>query len=344
MTESRITIKDLAKRLNYSVSTISRALNHHHSISEKTTREILDLAAKLGYSHNNVASSLRTQKSNMIGVIAPRIDIYFHSRVISGIEEVAYKNGYNVTIYQSMDSFEREVEITKIIRTNMVAGVIACLAIETINFDHFQEFDNFKIPLVLYDRVGAGLSASKVIIDDFNAAFIATEHLIKSGCRRIAHIAGSQTTGIFQSRFEGYRSALMKNGLQCDNALVCPTEELSISEGKKCARKLLKLSEKPDGIFCANDYTAIGAIQEIKKSNLSVPEDIAVVGFSNYPVATIIEPSLTTIDDRAFDMGKAATRLLIRQIEDKNSYIDSETIVIKTDLVIRESSKRGKGK
>jgi LacI family transcriptional regulator len=340
MTDSRVTIKDLAEHLKLSASTISRALNHHPSISAKTTQAVWDLASQLGYFPNNVASNLRKQKSNMIGVIAPRIDIYFHSRVISGIEEVAYKKGYNLSIYQSMDSFEREVEITRIIRTNMVAGVIACLAIETINTDHFNDFNHFKIPLVLYDRVGTDLTASKVIIDDFNAAFKATDHLIKSGCRRIAHIAGCQTTGIFQLRLEGYKTALLKSGISYDSDLVCYAEELNFNEGARCAKKLIKLSDRPDGIFCANDYTAIGAIQEIKKSGLSIPNDIAVVGFSNYPVSTIIEPSLTTIDDRALDMGKAATKLLIRQIEERNAFIDSETIVIKTDLIVRDSSKR----
>jgi LacI family transcriptional regulator len=339
MEDSRITIKDLAARLNLSVSTISRALSHHPSISAKTTKEIWDLASELGYFPNNVASSLRKQKSNMIAVIAPRIDIYFHSRVISGIEDVAYKNGFSVTIYQSMDSYEREVEITKNIRKNMVAGVIACLATETISSKHYDEFSHFKIPLVLYDRVGSNLPASKVIIDDFNAAFKATEHLLRSGCKRIAHIAGCQTAGIFQSRLEGYMSALENNGVQLNDTFVCIAEELTISDGAKCMKKFMKLSERPDGVFCANDYTAIGAIQEIKKANLYIPDDIAVVGFSNYPEATIIEPTLTTIDDRAFDMGKAATKMLIRQLEEKSAYIDSETIIIKTDLIIRESTK-----
>ncbi len=340
MADSRITIKDLAERLNLSVSTISRALSNHPSISAKTTQEVWNLASQLGYFPNNVASNLRKQKTNMIGVIVPRIDIYFHSRVISGIEDVAYKKGYNVTIYQSMDSFEREVAITRILRTNMVAGVIACLSMETISCDHFDEFNHFKVPLVLYDRVGEVPSASKVIIDDLQAAYKATDYLIKTGCNRIAHIAGCQTTGIFQSRFEGYQLALSRNGLPYNPALVCQAEDLTFEEGARCARKLMKLTERPDGLFCANDYTAIGAIQTIKKMNLNVPKDVAVAGFSNYPVATIIEPSLTTIDDRAFDMGKAAIKLLIRQIEERNAFIDSETIVIKTDLIVRDSTRK----
>lgn len=339
MADSRITIKDLAVRLNLSVSTISRALHNHPSIGAKTTQEIWQLASELGYFPNSVASNLRKRKTNMIGVIVPRIDIYFHSHAISGMEDVAYRKGYNVTIFQSNDSFEREVEITKILQTNMVAGVIACLAMETQNCEHFERFNNFKVPLVFYDRVSNDILASRVIIDDFEAAFKVTEHLIKTGCKRIAHIAGCQTTGIFHSRFEGYKAALLKYNQPYDSSLTCFTEELSFEEGARCARKLIKLAAFPDGIFCANDYTAIGAIKAIKKANLKIPGDIAVAGFSNYPVSTIIEPSLTTIDDRAFDMGKAAAKLLIRQIEEKNAYIASETIVIKTDLIIRESTK-----
>lgn len=340
MSGSRITIKDLAERMNLSASTISRALHNHPSIGAKTTQEVWKLANQLGYFPNSVASNLRKRKTNMIGVIVPRIDISFHSYVISGVEEVAYKMGYNITIYQSRDSFEREIAITKILQTNMVAGIIACLALETINCDHFARFNGLKVPLVFYDRVSNDLEASKVIIDDFDAAFKATQHLINIGCKRIAHIAGCQTTGIFASRLEGYKAALVRYGLPYDPALVCCATDLSYEEGAKCARKLLKQTELPDGLFCANDYTAIGAIQVIKKSNLQIPEDIAVAGFSNYPVSTIIEPSLTTIDDRAFEMGKAAARLLIRQIEDRDSNIASETIVIKTDLIVRDSTRR----
>lgn len=333
-----MTIKDLARKMNLSVSTISRALRNHASISEKTRGEVWELAKRLGYFPNSVASNLRRRKTNMIGVIVPRIDITFHSHVISGLEEVAYKMGYNVTIYQSRDSFEREVAITAILQTNMVAGIIACIALETRNCSHFARFNNLKVPLVFYDRVTNELEASKVIIDDFNAAFKVTEHLIEIGCKRIAHIAGSQNTSIFAARLDGYRAALQKHNLVSDPNLICSTSTLSYEEGARCTRRLLKLPVIPDGIFCANDYTAIGAIQTIKKANLRIPEEVAVAGFSNYPVSTIIEPALTTIDDRAVEMGKTAARMLIRQIEDHDENIASETVVIRTDLIVRGST------
>jgi LacI family transcriptional regulator len=340
MPGARVTIKDLAKRMNLSVSTISRALHNNPSIGAETTKEVWKLAKQLGYFPNSVASNLRRRKTNMIGVIVPRIDITFHSYVISGVEEVAYKLGYNVTIYQSRDSLEREIAITSILQTNMVAGIIACLALETRNCNHFSRFNSLKVPLVFYDRVSNDLEASKVIIDDFDAASRVTQHLIDTGCRKIAHIAGCQTTSIFASRLEGYKAALIRNNLPYDPAMVYCTSNLTYEEGAKGARKLLKLPELPDGIFCANDYTAIGAIQVIKKANLKIPDDIAVAGFSNYPVSTIIEPALTTIDDRAFEMGKTAARMLIRQIEERDANIASETIVLKTDLIVRESTRR----
>jgi LacI family transcriptional regulator len=340
MPGARVTIKDLAKRMNLSVSTISRALHNHPSIGAETTREVWQLAKQLGYFPNSVASNLRRRKTNMIGVIVPRIDITFHSYVISGVEEIAYKMGYNVTIYQSRDSLEREIAITSILQTNMVAGIIACLALETQNCSHFSRFNSLRVPLVFYDRVSNDLEASKVIIDDFDAASRVTQHLIDTGCRKIAHIAGCQTTSIFASRLEGYKAALLRNNLAFDPAMVYCTSNLTYEEGAKGARKLLKLPELPDGIFCANDYTAIGAIQAIKKANLKIPDDIAVAGFSNYPVSTIIEPALTTIDDRAFEMGKTAARMLIRQIEERDANIASETVVLRTDLIIRESTRR----
>lgn len=340
MAASRITIKDLAKRMSFSVSTISRALHDHPSIGKKTTREVKKLAKELGYFPNAVASNLRKNKTTSIGVIVPRIDIHFHSLAISGIEEVAYKSGYTVTIYQSKDSLEREVSITNILQTNMVDGIIICLGLETKACKHFTRFKEMSVPLVFYDRVSNDFEASKVIIDDFEAAFKATEHLILKGCTKIAHIAGCQSMNIFKARQEGYKAALLKYNLEIYDSLIEHTTELSYDEGVECAKKLLSGKIRPDGIFCANDYTAISSIQVFSKAGFHVPNDIAVVGFSNYPISKIIEPTLTTIDDHAFEMGQTAAKLLIRQIEEKDHIIASETIVIKTELVIRDSTKK----
>jgi len=325
--------------MNLSVSTISRALHNHYSIGKKTTQAVQKLAKELGYFPNSVASNLRKNTTSHIGVIVPRIDIHFHSRAISGIEEIAYKKGYAVTIYQSKNSLEREISIVNILQKNMVDGVIICLGLETNDCSHLNRFKDSNTPIVFFDRVPDDFDASKVIINDFDTAFKATEHLIKSGRKRIAHIAGSQNTNIFKKRLEGYKAALSKYEIPIEPSLIKYTRGLSYEEGTTCATSLLSGKKIPDAIFCANDYTAISAIQVFIEAGFSVPNDIAVVGFSNYPISKIIKPTLTTIDDRAFEMGQTAAKLLIRQLNEKDQFIASETIVLKTDLIIRESSK-----
>lgn len=344
MSVEKITIKDMAQRLNLSVSTISRALSDHHSIGKSTKEKVKKLAKEVGYFPNSVASNLRQRKTHSLGVIVPRIDIYFHSLVISGIEEIAYSAGYSVTIYQTKDSLEREIEVTRNLHENRVAGIIACISLETDNFNHFEEFNLYNVPVVFYDRVPNNSTGSKVLIDDYEAAFKATEHLISINCRKIAHIAGNQKMSIFQNRLKGYKNALTKNGLEVSEDLIAYTNDLSYEEGIECAQKFINGKVLPDGIFCANDSTAISTIQVLKKANYEIPEDIAVVGFSNYPISKIVDPNLTTVNDRAFEMGQTAANLLIRQIEDKNEIISSETIVLKTELLIRDSTKRTKKK
>jgi len=340
MPKPSVTLKDLARELNLSLSTVSRALQNNESISKKTRKKVLAGAEQLGYFPNSMASSLRRSKSNLIGIIVPRISIYFHSRVISGIEEVAFKNGYNIVICQSNDSYEREVANTQALLANRVGGVIACQALETENNLHFLRFSKFNTPLVFFDRVCQDFACNKVVIDDFAAAYKATQHLINIGCKRIAHVAGYQGTSIFKARLEGYNAALRDNNAICLDDYVKEIKNLNYSEGYQCSGKLFTLKSPPDGIFCANDDTAVGIIQGAKAIGIKVPEDCAVVGFSNYPVSTIVEPSLTTIDDRAIEMGQAAAKLLIQQIEDKNDFVSSQTIMIETDLIIRESTRR----
>ncbi|WP_445733374.1 LacI family DNA-binding transcriptional regulator [Mariniflexile sp.] len=340
MKNTRITLKDLAKDLNLSASTISRALGNHPAISASTKKKVQKKAEELGFVPNSIASSFRKKKTQTIGVIVPRIDIHFHSLVISGIEEFAYNNGYNVTIFQSKDLLKREKEIVKILQNKMVDGIIVCLGIETKSCDHFKKINKLGIPLVFYDRVPTDFDANKIVINDFESAYLATEHLIKNGCKRIGHISGSQTTNIFKARLEGYKAALKKHNLPIEASLILFTNNLSYEEGVQCAEKYLAISEKPDGIFCANDYTAVSVIQVFRKAEIKIPEEVAIVGFSNYPISKIIEPHLTTINDRAFQMGEAATKLLIRQIEEKDDSITSETITLKTELIVRESSTR----
>lgn len=336
---TRITIKDLAKELNLSTSTISRALANHPGISEQTKELVNGMADKLGFAPNSIASSFRSKKTKSLGVIVPRIDIDFHSRVISGIEEFAYKSGYHVTIFQSQDSFKREKEILKILQTKMVEGIILCLAMETKNYDHLKKLARSRVPLVFYDRTPDSFETNKVMINDFESAYLATEHLIQAGCKRLAHIAGNQTTGIFKRRLEGFCAALRAHGLEPDMNLIEEAQHLNYQEGLACAQKLLALPELPDGIFCANDYTAAAVIQTLNKRHIKIPQQVAVVGFSNYPISTIVEPNITTVNDRAFQMGEAAGRLLIQQIEETEiDVIDYQVITLKTELIVRQST------
>lgn len=330
----------MAKELDLAASTISRALDDHPGISPETKERVRLKAEELGFTRNSIASSFRKSKTLTIGVIAPQIDIHFHSLVISGIEEYAYKAGYNVTIFQSRNSFKREKKITETLQNNMFAGVIICQGTETKGTDHFRKLKKMKMPIVFYDRVPTGFEANKVIINDFESSYHATEHLIEKGCRMIAHIGGPQTTGIFKSRYEGFKKALEDHQLETSPDYVHFTKGLTYDEGASAAKALLAQDVKPDGIFCSNDYTAVSAIQVFQKNGLKVPDQVAVVGFSNYPISKIIEPNLTSVNDRAFEMGQAATKLLIRQIEDEEDLIESEIVTLKTELIIRESSTR----
>jgi len=340
MEKSRITIKGMAKILNVSPSTISRALQNYPGIGKGTTARVQREAKRLGYYPNSIASSLRRKKTKTIGVIIPRIDRAFQSSAISGIEGVASKSGYLVTILQSNNSYKREKENANMLLANQVGGVIACQALEMNNNEHFTLFKKNNIPLVFFDRVCNENNFSRVIIDDISASKKAIDHLVSVGCKRIAHIAGNQKIDIFNKRLNGYKLGLKENELRIDEKMICYTEDLNDEEGRECTNRLLKLSPRPDGIFCSNDRTAISAIQTIKKAGLKVPEDIAVVGFSNTPQSLIIEPSLTTIDDHAFDMGQAAANLLIRQIENPCQTISSEIVIIQNDLIVRDSTLR----
>ncbi|GGF38288.1 LacI family DNA-binding transcriptional regulator [Echinicola rosea] len=341
MNKRRITLKDLSKELGLAVSTISRALDDHPGISPETKERVKQKAVELGFTRNSIASSFRKSKTLAIGVIVPQIDIHFHSLVISGIEEYAHKSGYNVTIFQSRNSFKREKRITETLQNNMFAGVIICQGAETRGIDHFKKLKKMKMPMVFYDRVPIGFEANKVIINDFESSLRATEHLIEKGCKNIAHIGGPQTTGIFKSRYEGFRKALENHHLEVSSEFIQFTKGLTYDEGLSAARALLSHPVKPDGIFCSNDYTAVSAIQVFQKNGFKVPDQVAVVGFSNYPISKIIEPNLSSVNDRAFEMGQAAAKLLIRQIEeDGEDLIESEIVTLKTELIVRESSSK----
>ena len=336
--KGNITIHDIAKTLNISGSTVSRALNDNSRISEKTKKAVREMAKKLGYQPNALASNLRTSCTNTIGVIIPRISRYFFSSAITGIEELARTKGYNVIICQSNDQESREADCVQTLFASRVDGVIASIAINTENYNHYKTFTNRNIPLVFFDRVCDELETSQVVVDDFKGGFLAAEHLISKGCKRIAHISGPQHLNIYINRHQGYLKALRKHNLKVDEDLIIESP-LTREDGMACAKKLMESTNPPDAIFAANDTSALSIILYAKRNGIRIPEDLAIVGFSNEPFSEYLSPSLTTIEQSGLDVGTKATELLIDIINNKTGN-HQETIVLPIKLIERESSNR----
>jgi LacI family transcriptional regulator len=334
------TIHDIARELNISASTVSRALNNNPRISQKTRDKIKAAADKLGYRPNTIASNLRNQKSNTIGIVVPMINRHFFSSVISGVEDVAFKAGYNVIISQSNDNFSKESTIVHSLFSNRVDGLIISIGMQTQTFAHLELFIRKHIPLVFFDRVVDEIDADKIVVDDFGGAFQVTQHLIDQGCRRIAHIAGPQNLKIYTERKRGYQQALSKNGLSVDQTLIL-YNNLTAEDGQKAIRQLLSLPNPPDAIFCANDTTALSVMIFLRDKGIKVPEDVALCGFSNEPFSEFVSPSISTIKQPGFEMGQKAAELLIDQIEKKGkTERKHQTFVMPTELIVRQSSSR----
>lgn len=337
MKSPQITIKDVAKELGVSPSTVSRALKDHPDISPETKRQVREVVEKLKYKPNAVALSLRNRKTHIIGVMVPAMVHHFFSTVISGIEEMAMSEGYNVMVFQSGEIYEREVLSTQSLISSRVDGVLVSIAKTTRKFSHFREIMDNGTPLVLFDRVTDELDTDKVIVDDFAGAFMATEHLIKTGCRRIAHFAAPQSLQIGYQRQRGYISALEKYGLNVDDGLIIKCDEhdqaLEITPG------IMNLPEPPDAIFAVNDMTAIGVLKVLKKMGLKVPEDISVVGFTDGLVSSVTDPPLTTVSQHGFELGKRAAAILLERINSGLEMMDPILEVLPTELIIRESTR-----
>jgi len=331
------TIHDIAKALNISASTVSRALKDNPLISEATRNKIKKAALEMGYRPNILAANFRTRRTNTIGVIVPLINRHFFSSVISGIEDIAYQQGFAVTISQSNDNFEKESKIAQALFTNRVDGLILSIGMQTQNFDHLKLFSDRNIPLVFFDRVVDEIEAHKITVDDFEGGYIATKHLIDQERKRIAMIGGPLNLKIYENRQKGYIKALQDAGLKADKSIVLHNS-LTRKDGENAVRKLLMIDPLPDAIFCANDTTALSAIIHLRKKKIRVPEDIAIVGFSNEPFSEVVTPSITTIKQPGFEMGQKAAQLLIDQINQKKGPFIFQNIKMPTELIVRDSS------
>jgi LacI family transcriptional regulator len=333
-----ITIHDIAKKLNISASTVSRALNNNPIISETTRKRIKKTAKEMGYRPNILAANFRTKRTNTIGVIVPLINRHFFSSVISGIEDVAYKNGFAVTISQSNDNFEKEDKIAHTLFANRVDGLILSIGMKTTTFDHLKLFSEKNIPLVFFDRVVEEIDAHRIVVDDFGGGYLATKHLIEGGAKKIAHIGGPLNLKIYKNRQEGFCKALKEAGLKIDEELII-NNSLTHADGTKAIKNLIQNNELPDAIFCANDTTALSTIIYLREKGIKVPDEITIVGFSNEPFSELVTPSISTIKQPGFLMGKKAAELIINQINNKKAKPNFKTITMPTELIIRSSSK-----
>ena len=329
---------DIAKKLKISVSTVSRALNEHPDIKEETRNLIKKLAKKLNYSPNQIARSLKSKKTNVIGVIVPEIKHDFFSSAISGIEEVAYHSGYTILVCQSNESYKREIINTNALMHQRVAGLIVSISQTTENGNHFKELINRGMPIVFFDRACKDVSANKVVIDDAKSAFNAVTHLIQRGLKKIAHLAGPQELKICEQRLKGYKNALKEANIPISKELIRYSSGLHEIDGYNSLDSLLKENIIPDAIFAVNDPVAIGAFQRMKEDGLKIPKDIAIVGFSNNRITSLIEPSMTTVGQPSFKMGEKAAGLLIEMLKNPKRNNQKKTIMLETELIIRKST------
>lgn len=339
MKSTQVTIKDIAKALGVSPSTVSRALKGHPDISAETRKAVNDLAARLKYEPNAIALSLKQSRSNSIGVIIPEMVHYFFSSVLSGITDVAYDAGFTVIICQSNEIHEREVANIKALYSHRVDGILISISKDSENFDHLNFLLDSDIPLVFFDRYVPGMLCDKVIVDDMEAAYNATKHLIDEGRKRIAHFSGPQKLLIGRERLEGYKKALKNAGLPIDESLIIHAENFEMA--REAVNKLMELPERVDGIFAVNDLTAIGAMITLQKRGIKIPDDIAVVGFSDGRFSGIVEPNLSSVDQHGYEMGTAAAKMLIKRILSQDPFYPAETVILQTSLIVRGSSKLG---
>ena len=337
MLKNQITIKDIAAELGISPSTVSRALKDHPDISDATKKAVKELAEKWDYQPNSIALSLRSQKSNIIGVIVPQLVHHFFSTVISGIEDVAYAAGYNVMVCQSNEKYDREVADIKALVSSRAEGLLVSFSKETEDFEHLKKLQKRGVPLVFFDRISEEMDTHSVIVDDFGGAYKATEHLIELGCKRIAHLAGPDNLMISQNRIDGYLEALKAHDIPYREELVLVCDG-GPEMGVEKMNQLLK--HKPDGVFANNDLVAIGAMRSIKEAGLRIPEDIPVVGYSDWMVASVMTPSLTSVAQPGYEMGKTAAQILLNQINNPGEEWDLDSKILETELIIRDSSKK----
>lgn len=340
MARKHATIHDIAKKAGVSSSTVSRALQDNPLINDKTRERIKALASKLNYQPNVLAHNLRKGRSKMVGVLVPRIDHHFFSSVIGGIEKVLNEAGYNVLILQALDSIEKEIINVQSLLEQRIAGVLASPLAVSVDSKHFHQLVKNEIPLIFFDNTHINMPVSMVLNDDYKGARIATEHLIAQGCRRIIFLGGPRENYIYKRRFEGFRDAMTDHHLKVEEKFIF-NRKLDFISGNEVAEAIMKEEQMPDGAFSVTDHQAIHLIQALKRAGVKIPEQLAITGFSNADYSSIIEPSLTTIDQHSLEMGTLAAKMLLEELESReNNQFIPKKIYLTPELVIRQSSLR----
>lgn len=336
-----VTIKDIARALGLSTSTVSRALRDSYEISPETKKLVLDYAEKINYQPNPIALSLKERRTHSIGVIVAEIANSFFSQAIDGIESVAYRNGYNVIISQTRESYERELINLNYLTSRSIDGLIVSVSAETSDFSNFKELYERGMPIVFFDRIAPELNTHKITVDSYRGAYDATVHLIQNGYKQIAALANNAVLSITKDRLAGYRAALADHGLTEKDEFIkyCEHGGLVLSEIENAMSEMLDTAVRPDAILALSDKLTTGCLRTLKAKKISVPEDIALIGFSNSDLTELIDPSLSIIKQPAFEMGELATNSLLQLITSKKPVTDFNTTTLAPQLIIRDSSK-----
>ncbi|SUE34453.1 LacI family DNA-binding transcriptional regulator [Rikenella microfusus] len=331
--KKRTSIYDIAQRLGVSVSSVSRALSDHPSISAALKERIREVAAELHYTPNSVAVNLKTGRRNTIGVVVPGINRSFFSSAIEGIEDKAYKQGYDVLIYQSKDSAEREERIVHSL-AGKVDGVIASVAADTTDHSYYNHLSASGVPVVLFDRTAPGVDAGTVIVDDYQGAAMAVKHLLRQGLTRICHCAGPQHVNVWSNRLKGYLDTMQEAGISIPENYIFEGANTTEEEGRRFARTVLAEGSLPEAVFFAGDFAALGAMLEFRKAGVRIPEDIAIVGFANEPFCQLLPTPLSSVDQFSYKMGYMAGKMMFDRLRGEPQV----GIVIAPELIIRKSS------
>jgi LacI family transcriptional regulator len=338
---AKATLKIIANALDISVATVSKALKDYPDISATTKQRVLELADSLNYTPNAFAQSLRTRESKIVGLIIPKIVHHFFSNIIDGVIHSASEKGYLVITLQTEEDYEKEKRQLQLLVDKNIDGILLSLSDKTVQYDHIMEIIDQGIPVVLYDKITKSIDCSKVIIDDKKAAFNATEYLIKTGCRKIAHIRGPLKPQTTIDRFIGYKQALEANNIPLENSLIYLSHNLSFEDGYNAAGKMMKEHPDVDGVFAFTDLVATGVLVRLRELKVKVPDQVSIIGFSNWFLSKITSPSLSTVDQPGYNIGRKAFGLLYNQLQQiKNGEpVQQETVEISTKIIPRNSTK-----